>query len=93
MKAAEKFHAASGCDGGRALRINVYRYINENQEPSRSAFYASQPPSLFNACVRDQIREYENAMDSYDEGSFKYYIKIEDERIYRQLTRLNACKR
>lgn len=121
MKDAEKFHAASGCDGGRALRINVYRYINENQEPPRSAFYASQPPSMFNACMRDQIREYENAMDSYDESSFhswctcnvsqverylteedrnafmdnffKYYIKIEDERIYRLLTRLNACKR
>jgi hypothetical protein len=121
MKDAEKFHAANGCDDGRALRINVYRYINENQEPPRSAFYASQPPSLFNACMRDQIREYETANDSYDESRFRswctcnvnqveryltdedrkafmenffqYYIKIEDERIYRLLTRLNACKR
>jgi hypothetical protein len=121
MKDAEKFHAAHGCDEGRALRINVYRYINENQEPPRSAHYASQPPSLFNACMRDQIRQWEDANDTPDESSIgswctcnvnqvdryltdedrkaflenfsRYYDKIENERIYRLLTRLNACKR
>jgi hypothetical protein len=121
VKDAEKFHAANGCNDGRTLRINVYRYINENQEPPRSAFFASQPPNLFNACMRDQIRLYEDANDSVDESNIRswctcnvnqieryvtdadrnaflanfsaYYDKIENERDYRLLTRLNACKR
>lgn len=120
LRDAEKFHAKNGCDEGRSLRINVYRYINDHQEPPRSAFYAIQPPSLFNACMRDQIRRYEVANDTVYESNIRswcdcnvkqidryvteedrkaflenftaYYDKIENERVYRLLTRLNACK-
>jgi hypothetical protein len=46
-------------------------------------------------CNVSQVERYltEEDRKAFMDNFFKYYIKIEDERIYRLLTRLNACKR
>lgn len=84
---AATHHARHGCSGaGQRFRIHVMRYIDRNQEVPRSEFYAAQPPSLFNACVRDHLRRQELNNETIRESSTRTWCECSMRQIGRYVT-------
>jgi hypothetical protein len=80
-------HERHGCSGaGQRFRIHVMRYIDRNQEVPRSEFYAAQPPSLFNACVRDNLRRDERNNRTIRESSTRTWCECSIRQIGRYVT-------